>query len=104
MRSTPENQVKRKLVALLDRYGVFHWPAAASPYGVAGAPDRLAVVRGECWGLECKRPGGKPTPLQTRFALRLLEAGGKWFLIDGEDALFALETLFKTYGLGEVTK
>lgn len=99
MKSTPENKIKKQLIALLDAYGVFHWPAAASPYGVGGVPDRLAVVQGRCFGLEVKRPGGKPTALQAAFGKRLYEAGGIWMLIDGSEKLYELEVLLTGLGL-----
>jgi hypothetical protein len=88
---TPENKVKTKLKELLDAYSIFHWPAAASPYGVAGVPDRFAIVRGRCIGLEVKAPGKKPTPLQLEFGRRMQRSGALWFLIDGDEALSHLK-------------
>lgn len=99
MKPTPENKVKKQLIALLDAYDVFHWPAAASPYGVGGVPDRLAVVKGRLFGLEVKKPGGKPTALQALFGRRLYEAGGVWMLIDGEAKLYELEILLTGLGM-----
>jgi len=91
VKSGPENRVKKKVKELLDAYGIFHWPAAASPYGVAGVPDRLAVVRGRLIGIEVKAPGKKATPLQIEFGRKLQRAGGLWFLIDGDEALAHLQ-------------
>ncbi len=99
MKSTPENKIKKQLIALLDAYGVFHWPAAASPYGVGGVPDRLAVVKGWVIGLECKAPGKGPTVMQAKFGVDLKNAGGIWMLIDGDAKLYALEVLLTGLGL-----
>jgi len=90
MVSTKENAVKRKLKELLDEYQVFHWPASAGGYGVGGVPDRLAVVKGRLWGLECKAPGKKATALQHAFGQKILRSGGYWTVVDGEEALAAL--------------
>lgn len=91
MKATAENAVKKKVKALLDYYGIFHWPASASPYGVAGVPDRLAIVKGRCVGVEVKAPGKKPTALQAEFGRRMQLAGGHWFLIDGDEGLELLK-------------
>jgi hypothetical protein len=88
----PENAVKAKVKKLLDEFQVFHWPAAASPYGVAGVPDRLAIVNGICVGIEVKAPGKKPTPHQSVFGLKMALAGGQWFLVDGDEALACVRT------------
>lgn len=90
MRSTPENTIKRKVKELLDEYKIFHWPAAASPYGVAGVPDRIAIVKGQCWGIEVKAPGKQATALQLAFGQKMKLAGGRWYLVDGDEALAGL--------------
>lgn len=92
MKSGPENAVKKKVKALLDRHGVFHWPAAASPYGVGGVADRLAVLPGGRFlAIECKAPGKKATPLQAAWGAKVVEAGGYWMVVDGGMSLSILE-------------
>ena len=92
MRTTPENKIKVKVVALLDFYGCFHYPASASPYGIAGIPDRIGCFHRLFFGVEVKRPGGKPTALQKRCGQKIEAAGGKWFLVDGDEALEQLRS------------
>lgn len=88
MKPGPENAVKKKVKALLDRHGVFHWPAAASPYGVGGVADRLAVLPGGRFlAIECKAPGKKATPLQAAWGAKVIAQGGYWFVVDGDEAL-----------------
>lgn len=88
-----ENQGKTLVKELLDRYGVFHWPASASPYGVGGVPDRLAILprTGRLLGVEVKTPGKKATALQAAFGERMKRSGAAWFLVDSKDALAELE-------------
>ena len=97
MKSGPENLVKAKVVKLLNHYGIFHWPAAASPYGVAGVPDRLAILprSGRLMGLEVKAPGKKATALQAAFGQHMQRSGALWFLIDGDEALENLKTFLE---------
>jgi len=78
---------------LLDKYGVFHWPASASPYGVGGVPDRLAILprTGRLLGIEVKTPGKKPTALQSMFGMKMTKSGAVWVLIDGKESLAELE-------------
>lgn len=90
MKSGPENKVKKAVKDLLDEYKIFHWPAAASPYGVAGVPDRIAIVKGQCWGIEVKAPGKHATALQLAFGERMQRSGGRWFLVDSDEALAGL--------------
>ena len=69
MKTTPEKEdaVKRRIKKWLKDQGVFHWSNAAGPYSVHGIPDLMAVREGILYGIEVKRPGGKPTPHQLRF-------------------------------------
>lgn len=93
MKTTPENRVKSLGIALLNSYGdvVFHYPAVAGIYSVGGIPDRVGCVRGQMFGIEFKRLGGKPTALQKQVKKRIETAGGKWFLVDGGESLGAVK-------------
>ena len=88
---TNENSVKLAVKKLLDQYQIFHWAASAGAFTIAGVPDRFAIVRGRCIGLEVKAPGKKPTPLQLEFGRRMQRSGALWFLIDGDEALSHLK-------------
>lgn len=45
-------------------------------YQKAGVPDLLIVYAGRAIFVECKAPGKKPTPLQTRRMTEVAAAGG----------------------------
>lgn len=87
MATTPENAVKRRIKAWLKDQGIFHWSNAAGPYSVHGIPDLMAVRDGVLYGIEVKRPGGKPTPHQLRFIAAIRAAGGRAAVCDTLDAV-----------------
>lgn len=49
-------------------------------FGVKGAPDIVAVLKGQYVGIEVKRPGGCQTLDQAAFETMLVMAGGKYIL------------------------
>lgn len=92
MRSGPENAVKAKVKKLLDAHGIFHFCIAASPYGVGGISDRIAVLpNGKFLAIECKAPGKKPTKLQEEFLRGVAKNNGIALVIDGDEALEGLK-------------
>ena len=92
MKTGPENAVKKRVKALLERHGIFNFPVAASPYGYAGISDRLAVLpNGKLLAIECKAPGKQATPLQMEFLKKVGKNKGYGFVVDGEEALRALD-------------
>lgn len=85
MTATPEGKVKAAVKVVLDQFGAYHhWPV---PLGY-GAPtvDCLACVNGRFIAIECKRPGGKPTPRQSVVLQRVSDAGGCSVVIDSAEA------------------
>jgi len=50
-----------------------------------GTPDILACLRGRFIGIEVKKPGGKPSPLQRVQLRKIREAGGIGFTADNLD-------------------
>jgi RecB family exonuclease len=92
MKSGPENAVKKKVKALLDKYGIFHFCVAVSPFGVRGISDRIAILpNGKILAIECKAPGKKPTPLQMQFLDAVAKNNGSAFVVNGELDLAILE-------------
>jgi hypothetical protein len=88
MKSGPENKIKKQIKELLDEFHIFHWCAAASPYGVAGVSDRLAILpNGKLLAIEANAPGKKATALQLHFGRKVEENGGYFFVVDGDDTL-----------------
>jgi hypothetical protein len=96
MKSGPENTVKKRVKALLDKYKIFHFCVAASPFGVGGISDRIAVLpNGRILAIECKAPGKKPTPLQTKFLDAIDKNNGRSFVVDGPAGLALLENFLE---------
>lgn len=90
---TPEGRVKAKVDRLLKRLKVWYYSPQAGPFGVAGIPDRVAIVNGQFVGIECKADAKKkPTALQEKCMREITAAGGKCFVVCDENSLAALET------------
>lgn len=76
MALTPENKVKRRVVAYLDNAGAYYFFPATGGYGKSGVPDVIACVNGRFVGIECKSGTNKPTALQRRNLDQIGHAGG----------------------------
>jgi len=82
MAATPEGRIKARLDKMLKAEGVWYYCPQAGPHGVAGIPDRVAVVAGLFVGVECKADKTKkPTALQMKCMRDIEAAGGKCFLV-----------------------
>lgn len=80
--ATPESKIKSALDKMLKAEGVWYYSPQAGPYGVAGIPDRVAIVCGLFLGIECKADEKcKMTALQERCREQIENAGGKFFLV-----------------------
>jgi hypothetical protein len=88
---TPEGKVKASIRALLAQYEprMEYWPVP-SGYGKPSL-DCLLLYKGEFIGIEAKRPGAKPTRLQSVTISQIVAAGGRCFVIDGPEALGRLK-------------
>lgn len=96
MSDTPEQRVKKRVVALLKAAGVWYFFPASNGFGRAGIPDLICIVEGQFVGIECKADRTKkPTALQLACAESIREAGGVWFLVRDEESLTELETWIK---------
>lgn len=103
---TKEKDIQRDILYYLELKKVFHYRqntgALATPtggfirYGTTGAPDIVCVIQGKYVGLEIKRPGGRLSPGQERFAEQLKKAGGDYHVVTSLDDIFQL---LKTYAL-----
>lgn len=105
---TRERDVQRQCLDYLALRGLFSYRnntgAFAGEYkgrkrfvrfGVKGAPDVIACIRGRFIGFETKRPeGGKLSADQEAFRNNLIAAGGAYFVIRSlNDLIEALEGL-----------
>lgn len=88
MATTPEGKIKRKLDKMLKAEGVWFYSPQAGPFGVAGIPDRVAVVEGQFVGIEAKADKSKkPTALQMKCMADIEKAGGKCFVVYDDDTI-----------------
>ena len=65
---TPEAKVKKRVKALLDSMGIYHFSPQTGGYG--------RCASGKFIGIECKAKDNKPTPLQERELQKIRQAGG----------------------------
>jgi Holliday junction resolvase len=90
MAATPEAKVKKKVVALLQKYGMYYFYPVTGGYGASGVPDIVACWQGRFIGIECKAGSNKPTALQMKNLRDIQQAGG-CALVVNEAALPELE-------------
>lgn len=94
---TPEGKIKAKVDRLLKKHGWWYYSPQAGPYGSAGIPDRVAVVKGRFVGIECKADRSKkPTALQQKCMDNIEASGGKCFVVCDEETLRELEVYLET--------
>lgn len=73
---TPEKYEKDDVDKYLKSIGAYNAKPATFGYGGSGVPDRLVCIRGHFFGLEVKREGKGPTPLQMKRMQEIRKAGG----------------------------
>ena len=90
---TPEGKIKRRITQILKEYQpeLFYNMPVPGGYGEA-ILDYVGCLRGHFFAIEAKKPGATPTPRQTQMISRLRAAGGKVFIIDGEEGYIELRT------------
>lgn len=89
---TPEAKTKKRVRAILDAAGVYHFNPFGGGYGRAGIPDVVACVNGCFLAIECKAGKGKTTALQDRELERIQAAGGTTLVIyDTEEDMLRLQ-------------
>lgn len=90
--TTPEGKVKRKVVEVLKRYGVWYFFPANNGFGKGGIPDIIAIVKGQFVGVEVKADRTKkPTALQVKCGEEIQRAQGWWFVVYDDESLRSLE-------------
>lgn len=80
--TTPEKKVKDKVKKLLAEHGAYYFMPATGGYGKSGVPDLVACIKGRFIGIECKANGGKPTALQEKNLMDIINVGGISILVD----------------------
>lgn len=98
--TTPEKKVKNKVVGILKELGVYYFYPVASGYGSSGIPDIVTCIKGKFIGIECKADGNKPTALQMKNLMQIVDNGGYSFLVD-ETSIGALKLMLVTIAEGK---
>lgn len=89
---TPEAKTKKRVRAILDAAGVYHFNPFGGGYGRAGIPDIVACANGFFLAIECKAGKGKTTALQDRELENIRAAGGVTLVLyDTEEDMLRLQ-------------
>ena len=82
MAATPESKVKKQVVEILKREGVYYFYPVTGGFGRSGVPDIVCCFNGRFFGIECKAGTNKPTALQEAEMARIRLAGGKTLVVN----------------------
>lgn len=98
---TPEKEVQNAIIANLKKMvdqGKPIWFERRQAGGFSykkGIPDLYGVANGIHFEIEVKKPGGKTTPLQDKFANRIEKCGAIYILADNAEIVtLTLNQLF----------
>ena len=97
-----EHDIQRTILDYLDRKFIFHYRQNTGAFkkgehyvkfGTPGAPDIIAVIKGQYVGIEVKASGGEQSQVQFHFQMHLEAAGGAYILAYSlEDVTRVLES------------
>ncbi len=73
---TPEGYEKADIDKYLVSIGAYNVKTQNAGFGASGQPDRVVCINGWFWGIEVKREGKGPTPIQTNRMNEIRAAGG----------------------------
>ena len=84
MAATPEAKTKKKVVKILQEFGVYFFYPVTGGFGRSGVPDIVACFRGRFVGIEVKANAKKnpPTDLQMKNLREIGEQGGIALVVD----------------------
>jgi len=71
-----ESELKKKVLRMLKSEFPHVWFYKVSDKFCSGLPDIIMCFNGHLVGLELKRPGAKPRPLQVLILEKIRKAGG----------------------------
>jgi Holliday junction resolvase len=97
MANTPETKVKRKVGAILSKYGAYFFFPPANGFGRAGIPDIIACYCGQFIAIECKAGRNTTTALQRR-DLRAIEDAGGYALVINETNIDQVTAVLEQIG------
>jgi hypothetical protein len=91
---TPEGKVKKKVSALLKKYGVWYVMPRGTTFGRSGIPDYICLIRGRLVAIEAKAGTNPPTALQRHEIASIVAQGGIAVVVN-EQSLSFLETTLR---------
>lgn len=94
-----ENDVKKLVKKILDKYNVFWFCPGASEIGRVGMPDIIVVYNGKFVGIECKFGNRKQTASQQEFEQQVKAAGGVYVVINDVDTYAKVLSLLSSLGV-----
>lgn len=87
---TPEGKVKAKVKNLLFAYNVYYHMPVQNGMG-APSLDFICCAKGHYFAVETKAGDKQPTPRQQDTMHKIQRAGGKCFLVNEKEGMYALE-------------
>lgn len=82
MASTPEKKVKDAVKKLLNAHSAYYFSPVTGGFGTSGVPDIVACIQGKFIGIETKAGKGKPTALQEKNLMNIMNTGGIAVLVN----------------------
>ena len=99
MASTPEKKVKDAVKKILNTHNAYYFSPVTGGFGTSGVPDLVACIKGKFIGIETKAGKGKPTALQEKNLMSIMNTGGLAVLVN-EHGIEALK-MFLDVGIPE---
>ena len=82
--ATPEGKVKNILREFFDTHGVYYYMPVPGRFSRSGIADFVCCIRGRFFAIETKREGQRATEAQLADGNKVLESGGEFFVVAGE--------------------
>jgi flagellar biosynthesis/type III secretory pathway ATPase len=82
MASTPEKKVKDAVKKILNAHEAYYFSPVTGGFGTSGVPDIVACIKGKFIGIEAKAGKGKPTALQEKNLINIMNTGGIAVLVN----------------------
>ena len=95
---TKEGAVKKKVVDILKRNGIYYFFPQTGGYGRSGIPDIVCCIKGRFVAMECKAGTNTPTALQQEEINNINRAGGYAFMVNENLLPYLDDRLAKMFG------
>lgn len=82
MAQTPEKKVKDAVKKILNAHSAYYFSPVTGGFGTSGIPDIVACIKGKFVGIETKAGKGKPTALQEKNLMNIMNTGGIAVLVN----------------------